>query len=93
MATDLAEFVGAALGLHLVFWLPLLAVGAITAVVAFVILALEQRGYPPLRTGDHRPCWRWSELGFVSCFSLVGGQDTARSPRGLRPAAWAAATA
>jgi manganese transport protein len=45
MATDLAEFVGAALGLHLVFGLALLPAGLVTAVVAFGILALEQRGY------------------------------------------------
>jgi len=45
MATDLAEFIGAALGLNLLFDVPMLAAGLITAVVAFAILALEQRGY------------------------------------------------
>jgi manganese transport protein len=45
MATDLAEFVGAAIGLNLLFGLPLLPAGLITAVVAFGILAMEQRGY------------------------------------------------
>jgi manganese transport protein len=45
MATDLAEFVGAAVGLYLLFGVPLLPAGLITAVVAFGILALEQRGY------------------------------------------------
>ncbi|MGH3274211.1 MAG: Nramp family divalent metal transporter [Streptosporangiaceae bacterium] len=45
MATDLAEFVGAAIGLNLLFGLPLLPAGLVTAVVAFAILALEQRGY------------------------------------------------
>jgi manganese transport protein len=44
MATDIAEFVGAAIGLYLVFGIPLLPAGLITAVVAFVILALERRG-------------------------------------------------
>src|SRR5580700_4117852 len=47
MATDLAEFVGAALGLNLLFGVPLFPAGLITAVVAFGILALEQRGYRP----------------------------------------------
>jgi manganese transport protein len=47
MATDLAEFIGAALGLNLLFRVPLFAAGLITAVVAFGILALEQRGYRP----------------------------------------------
>ena len=45
MATDVAEFVGAAIGLNLLFRTPLLIAGVITAVVAFGILALEQRGY------------------------------------------------
>jgi len=45
MATDLAEFVGAAVGLNLLFGVPLFPAGTITGVVAFVILALEQRGH------------------------------------------------
>ncbi len=45
MATDLAEFVGAAIGLNLLFGVPLFPAGLITAVVAFGVLALEQRGY------------------------------------------------
>jgi manganese transport protein len=45
MATDLAEFVGAAVGLNLLFHVPLPVAGLMTAVVAFGILALDQRGY------------------------------------------------
>jgi manganese transport protein len=45
MATDVAEFVGAAVGLNLLFRTPLAIAGLITAVVAFGILALDQRGY------------------------------------------------
>jgi manganese transport protein len=45
MATDLAEFIGAAIGMNLLFGLPLFPAGLITGVVAFAILALEQRGY------------------------------------------------
>jgi manganese transport protein len=45
MATDLAEFVGAALGLDLLFGVPLFVAGLVTAVVAFALLALQQRGY------------------------------------------------
>jgi manganese transport protein len=45
MATDLAEFVGAAIALNLLFGIPMLAAGLITAAVAFGILALEQHGY------------------------------------------------
>ena len=39
MATDIAEFVGAALGLNLLFGVPLLPAGLITGVIAFAILA------------------------------------------------------
>jgi manganese transport protein len=45
MATDLAEFVGAAIALNLLFNVPLFPAGLITAVVAFAILALQKRGY------------------------------------------------
>jgi manganese transport protein len=45
MATDVAEFVGAAVGLNLLFRVPLLAAGVITAIVAFGILALQQHGH------------------------------------------------
>jgi manganese transport protein len=45
IATDLAEFIGAAIGLNLLFHVPLLVSGLLTAVVAFGILGLEQRGY------------------------------------------------
>ena len=45
MATDLAEFVGAAIALNLLFGIPLLPSGLITAVAAFGILGLQNRGY------------------------------------------------
>jgi manganese transport protein len=45
MATDLAEFVGAAIALNLLFGVPLFAAGLITGVVSFGILALQARGY------------------------------------------------
>jgi manganese transport protein len=45
IATDLAEFVGAAVALNLLFGVPAFAAGLITAAVAFGILALQQRGY------------------------------------------------
>jgi manganese transport protein len=48
MATDLAEFLGAALGLNLLFNIPLLYAGLTTGVATFVILGLEQRGFRPL---------------------------------------------
>jgi manganese transport protein len=45
MATDLAEFVGAAIALNLLFGVPMFDAGLITAVIAFAILALQGRGY------------------------------------------------
>ena len=45
MATDLAEFVGAAIALNLLFGIPYFTAGLITAVVAFGLLALQARGY------------------------------------------------
>jgi manganese transport protein len=44
MACDLAEFVGAALGFHLLFGMPLLPAGLLTGVVTFAILSAELRG-------------------------------------------------
>jgi manganese transport protein len=45
IATDLAEFVGAAIALNLLFGVPPFLAGLMTAVVAFAILGLQQRGY------------------------------------------------
>ncbi len=47
MATDLAEFVGAAIGLHLLFRMPLPACALTTAVLALVVLRLQRRGHRP----------------------------------------------
>jgi manganese transport protein len=44
MSTDIAEFLGAALGLNLLFRVPLLPAGIMTAVMAFAILELQTRG-------------------------------------------------
>jgi manganese transport protein len=48
MATDLAEFIGAALGFHLLFGTPLFLAGLVTGVIAFAILGLQARGFRPL---------------------------------------------
>src|SRR4051812_29823534 len=45
IATDIAEFVGAAIALNLLFGIPPLMSGLITAVIAFGILELQTRGY------------------------------------------------
>jgi len=48
MATDLAEFLGAALGFSLLFGMPLWIAGALTTVITFLILAQQSRGFRPL---------------------------------------------
>ena len=45
MSTDIAEFLGAALGLNLLFGVPLLTAGFITGLIAFALLGLQSRGY------------------------------------------------
>jgi manganese transport protein len=47
MATDIAEFVGAAIGLHLLFAMPLWLAGLTTAALAFAVLSLQRRGHRP----------------------------------------------
>lgn len=48
MATDLAEFLGAALGFYLLFGLPMLPAALLTAVAVFLILLVEQAGFRQL---------------------------------------------
>ena len=61
IATDLAEFLGAALGFYLLFGIPLLVAGLLTAVATFLILGLERYGFRPL------------EAVIVGFIAVVGG--------------------
>jgi manganese transport protein len=45
MATDIAEFLGAALGLNLLFGVPLLPAGLMTGAIAFLLLELQRHGF------------------------------------------------
>ncbi|MED3710319.1 Nramp family divalent metal transporter [Peribacillus frigoritolerans] len=45
MATDLAEFIGAALGIYLLFDIPLITSAIIAAIGSFAILEIQRRGY------------------------------------------------
>jgi manganese transport protein len=47
-ATDLAEFVGTAVGLFLLFRIPLIYAGLLTAVATFLVLGLQRYGFRPL---------------------------------------------
>ena len=48
MATDLAEFLGGAIGLALLFDLPLIVGMAITAIITYAILVFERQGFRPM---------------------------------------------
>jgi manganese transport protein len=84
MATDLAEFVGAAIALNLLFDVPLFSAGLMTAVIAFAILALQNRGYRRLEIAI---------IGFLAVIlggflydTLRIGFDAGAAVRGLVPA-------
>jgi len=83
IATDLAEVLGGAIALRLLFGLPLMAGGIITAIVAFGLLAIQSRGARPFEvviTGLLLVVL----TGFV--YSLVlGGTDPGAVVGGLTP--------
>jgi len=84
MATDLAEFVGAAIGLYLVFGIALFPAGVITAFVAFGILALEQRGYRKFELAIIA-LLALIAAGFVYTFFSVGHEDYGAMAKGVIP--------
>src|SRR5919197_3874301 len=47
MATDLAEFLGAAVGIHLLLDVPLFPAAVVTGVITFAILGLQRYGFRP----------------------------------------------
>jgi manganese transport protein len=70
MATDLAEFVGAALGLHLVFGLAMWPSAALAALAAFAILGMQVRGFRRLEA---------TLTGLVAVVVLAFGLEVLRS--------------
>ncbi|MDO5743145.1 MAG: Nramp family divalent metal transporter [Micrococcaceae bacterium] len=84
MATDLAEFVGAALGLNLVFGIPLLPAGLITGVVSFGILLMEQRGYRPFERAI-AALLMFVASGFIYVLVVVGNQSLLGILEGIIP--------
>jgi manganese transport protein len=85
MATDLAEFIGAAIGLNLLFGIPMLPAALITAVVSFAILALQRRGYRPFELAI---VFLLGVIGFGFLYTLVaaGGQSASALASGMMPA-------
>jgi manganese transport protein len=73
IATDLAEVLGGALALQLLFGLPLFAGGVITAIVAFLLLWFQGRGHRPFETVV-TALFAVILLGFLYSL-LVGGMD------------------
>jgi manganese transport protein len=61
MATDLAEFLGAALGFYLLFHIPMTWAALLTAVAVFGILGLYQFGYRPV------------EFAIILLVAIIGG--------------------
>jgi manganese transport protein len=83
IATDLAEVLGGAIALQLLFGLPLLVGGVITAAVAFGLLGLQQRGARPFEVAI-TGLLLVVLAGFL--YSLVrGGIDASAAASGLRP--------
>lgn len=84
IATDLAEFVGAAIGLNLLFGVRLFPAGVATAVISFAVLALQRRGYRPFEVAI---TFLLSLIGFGFLYQLfaLGGQSSAGIAAGLVP--------
>ena len=84
MATDLAEFVGTVVGLNLVFGIPPLPAGLLTASMSLAILALQQRSYRRFELAVIA-LLALVELGFGYLFLAVGGKDYPGLAVGLLP--------
>ena len=83
IATDLAEIVGGAVALHLLFGVPLPVGGVITAVVAFVLLAAQSRGHRPF---ERVIAGLLLVIGLGFGYTLIGsGVDVAGAAAGLVP--------
>lgn len=84
MATDLAEFTGAAVGLNLVFGIPLFTAGLITGVVSFIVLGLQQRGYKKFEIGIIA-LLSLVAAGFIADFVIIGNQSYGGIVHGMLP--------
>jgi manganese transport protein len=91
MATDLAEFLGAALGFNLLFHIPLFPAGVLTGICTFLILGLQGRGFRPLEAiitvlvGVIAVCYlvetfletpNWSAIGFHAVSPQFSGTES-----------------
>jgi manganese transport protein len=91
MATDLAEFLGASIGLNLLFGIPLIYATLITGIVTYIILWLERYGFRPLEAvmtalvGVIAICYvietflsrpDWGQVSFHTVVPWLGGSDS-----------------
>jgi manganese transport protein len=83
IATDLAEVIGGAIALHLLFGIPLLTGGVITGIVAFALLGLQGRGYRPFELAI-AGLFGVILLGFLSTVLRIG-VDPSAAAAGLVP--------
>ncbi|WP_238993626.1 Nramp family divalent metal transporter [Nocardioides caldifontis] len=83
VATDLAEVVGGAIALNLLFGVPLPIREALTAIVAYLNLAAQSRGYRAVR-GDHcgLACCHWS---WLRLHPRASGADAGSLATGMVP--------
>ena len=79
MATDLAEFLGAAIGFNLLIGTSLFVSCIITAIVAFTLLSLQSYGFRPFEAAIA------TFLGSIG--ALLPDRDLLRAPRCLRASA------
>ncbi len=83
IATDLAEIVGGAVALYLLFGVPLPVGGIITAAVAFVLLAAQSRGHRPF---ERVIAGLLLVIGLGFGYTLIGsGVDVGSAAAGLVP--------
>ncbi|UOY00373.1 Nramp family divalent metal transporter [Blastococcus sp. PRF04-17] len=83
IATDLAEIVGGAVALYLLFGVPLPIGGVITAVVAFALLAAQSRGHRPF---ERVIAGLLLVIGLGFGYTLIGsGVDVDAAAAGLVP--------
>src|SRR5207302_10349438 len=91
MATDVAEVLGAAIGFHLLFGMPLLPGGLLTGAITFAILGLQRHGFRllevliTLMVGAIAACYvletffatpDWSEVGRHALVPELRGTDS-----------------
>jgi len=98
MATDLAEFLGAAVGFQLLFHCPLIVGGILTAIATFLILGLQRHGFRPLEAvitilvGVIAVCYvvetildrpDWGEIGWAIAMPRLAGTESVLLASGI----------